>query len=135
MKYNIEEKEQRHCLECGSTFEYSRSSKKFCDESCKNHYHNRINSETKHMHTKTNGQINKNYEILKMLLKNKVRTIDITDIEEYGFKAECCTSYRKVRSHNEYRCYEIKYYLSDSKIFGIEAIDRKNLPSSCIKKE
>ena len=40
-----------------------------------------------------------------------------------GYRFDCVTSYHKVRNHNEYRCYDIKYYLSESRLFGLSKVE------------
>ena len=45
-----------------------------------------------------------------------------------GYKFDCITSYHKVRNHNEYRCYDIKYYMSGSSVFKLERCRKPRSP-------
>lgn len=118
MEYKIEENVQR-CLECGNTLEYGRKGRKFCDDSCKNAYHNKRNHDLRSLHARIMGAINRNYEVLDRLILLKISAMDIGDAVLMGFNPDYSTGHRKSRGHEEYRCYEIKYYLSSSRIFNI----------------
>ena len=51
-----------------------------------------------------------------------IRTIDIGDLISLGFRPEFSTGYKKIRSHDEYRCFEYKYNLSSSRLFNLQRI-------------
>ena len=119
MKYE-EGKEGRKCLECGDDIPYGRSDRKFCSQSCRNRWHYQASGRLKGLKTKTIGAIDRNYSILESLLQAGVTTIDIPDLAQMGYNFDCITSYHKVRNHDEYRCYDIKYFMSESRIFRLE---------------
>ena len=110
------------CLECGSEIEYGRSDRKFCSDRCKNLYHNREHHYRRSVQLHVLGALEKNYEILNRLLKAGIRSISIGDLSQLGYNKEFMTSYHKVGGHDEYRCYDIKYYCSASRIFNIERV-------------
>ena len=118
MEYKIDDEIPR-CLECGDILDYGRQGRKFCDSHCKNAYHNRRGHDRRALRTRVMGMINRNYEVLDNLLKLKINTLDLGDAVMMGFNPEYSTGHRKNRGHEEYRCYEIKYFLSANRRFNI----------------
>ena len=119
MGYELE-KERTRCLECGDELGYGRPDRKFCSRQCKNRYHNRNTHSRRNFQLRVLNAVNRNYGILERLLKAGVKTIDNGDLSQLGFNPSYVTSYHRVRGHNEFRCFDIKYFASDSRIFGIE---------------
>ena len=111
--------ERGRCLECGDVLPFGRSDMKFCSVHCKSRYHYRNTGRSKGCRLKTINAIDRNYGILDSLIEDGVSSIDIPDLAQQGYNFECITSYHKVRNHNEYRCYDIKYYMSGSRVFGL----------------
>lgn len=109
-----------NCIECGHAIEYGRQDKKFCSVDCKNRYNNKKNCDVRSIHSRIRGILDKNYKVLDKLVKLNVTAMDLGDIVQWGFNPEYATSFRKVRRHNEYRCFEIKYYISATRIYNIE---------------
>lgn len=106
------------CLECGKAL-YGRSDKKFCSCECKNRYHNLRNKDSRRIRNRIITDLSSNYEILENLLKLKIRVISVCDAEAMGFKSAIITGYSKEKGHNEYRCFDIKYCQSPTRIFNI----------------
>jgi hypothetical protein len=63
-----------------------------------------------------------NYDILDSLVKAGVTSMDLFDLVNLGFVLDAVTSHRKVRHHDEYACFDIKYVLTPSRISGITKI-------------
>lgn len=122
MDYKEEDQSRGRCLECGDVLPYGRSDMKFCCVSCKSRYHYVNKGHLKGLRLKTIGALDRNHEILESLLSQEVRSINIPDLAQMGYRFDCITSYHKVRNHNEYRCYDIKYFMSDSRIFGLSRV-------------
>lgn len=120
MKKEMEE--GKHCLECGSPIEYYRKGKIFCDDLCRSRYHNRDKNWVRNYHTIVIGKLERNCSILKELLSKEITSVDLGDLEQWGFRIEYATSVRKMKTHMEYRCFEYKFFRSDSRIFGLERI-------------
>jgi len=114
-----EEKEKGRCLECGDILPYGRSDMKFCSSACKNRYNYQAHGHTKGLKRKILNALERNHAILEELLEAGVTSVEIPDLAQMGYNFDCVTSYHKVRSHNEYRCFDIKYYMSESRIFGL----------------
>ncbi len=93
---------------------------KFCSQECKSRWHYRKGGRLKGLKLKTIGALERNYSILERLLEEGVSSIDIPDLSRMGYNFDCITSYHKVRNHNEYRCYDIKYYMSESRVFKLQ---------------
>ena len=126
MAYKIEEKRGR-CLECGNELPYGRSDMKFCCTSCKSRWHYEHDGDIKGLRRRIIGALDRNHEILASLIAKGVTRIDIPDLAQLGYNFDCITSYHKVRNHKEYRCYDIKYYMSESSVFRLE-LCRRNGP-------
>lgn len=107
------------CLECGDALPYGRADKKFCSVKCKSRYNYVSVRVLENMKASVKRALNRNHDILEQLIEQGVASIDIPDLVQMGYKPDCITSYHKVRNHNEYRCYDIKYYMSESRVFGI----------------
>ena len=57
---------ERNCLECGSKI-LGRIDKKFCNDSCRNTYNNKLNKDRRNLVRNTNNRLRKNYRILEEL--------------------------------------------------------------------
>ena len=121
MKYE-EHDDRPVCLECGDEIAYGRKDKKFCSETCKNRYHNERQHYSRSVRLRVLGALDRNYSVLEKLLRLGISSISIGDIANMGYNKEFVTSYHKVGGHNEFRCFDIKYCCSDSKLFHIERI-------------
>ena len=114
--------DERHCLECGNEIEYYRKGKLFCDDRCRSKYHNRDKNWIRHYHAKVIGVLERNCDILKELCEKEIKSVDLGDLEQWGFSIDYTTSVRKMRRHLEYRCFEYKFNRSEGKIYGIEKV-------------
>ena len=114
-----EGKRGRVCQECGRVIPRGRRDKRFCSETCKNRWHYREEGWLKGLKTKIVRTLDRNRAILDKLLQEGVTSIEIPDLAQMGYNFDCVTSYHKVRNHDEYRCYDIKYYMSGSRVFRI----------------
>ena len=100
------------CLQCSKPLKSGRIDKKFCNEGCRNSYHNAQklaeNTEIK----KINQALKDNRKILKEILSDKLsETVGHEDLLKRGFEFEYHTHY--VNSHfqnNKYTfCYNYGY--------------------------
>ena len=120
MKYKTRDEEETTCLECGHTIVYGRKDKHFCSPGCKNRYHNREQRIRKEVRLHTMTALSRNYEILEALLKEDVTSISLSDLAQMGFNPEYVTGHRKgLYRHEEYSCFDIRYYRSSTKIFNV----------------
>ncbi len=124
-----EGKRERVCQECGRVIPRGRKDKRFCSATCKNRWHYREEGWLKGVKTKIVRTLDRNRAILDKLLQEGVTSIEIPDLAQMGYNFDCVTSYHKVRNHDEYRCYDIKYYMSGSRIFKLERCQPPGKPS------
>lgn len=118
MAYKIEREEER-CLACGKEL-YGRPDKKFCDRKCKNDYHNSLIRDTRLLRNRIVTALSVNYRILEELLEEGRTSVSLEDLAAIGFNQNYITAHRRGRhQHEEYSCFDIRYYQSSSKIFNI----------------
>lgn len=124
MGYELKKTNEPYCLECGEPLVYGgRADKKFCSRDCRNLYHNKFYRDTRIVKHRINAALNKNHDVLSLLLKMGVTTMSIPDLAQMGFSREYMTSFQKVGGRTECRCYDIKYFLSPTRIFSIKRCD------------
>lgn len=121
MQYN-EEIDSVKCLECGNNIKYGRSDKKFCCEGCKNKFNNRRKSVMIRLQSRVIHSLDKNYQILDKLLRSGADSVMLPDALQWGFNPEYMTSCTRSRMRTIYRCYDIKYCKSDTRLFNISRI-------------
>ena len=117
------EEQRGRCLECGDVLPYGRSDMKFCCVNCKSRYHYVNGGHHKSIRLKTISALDRNHAILMSLIEDGVTSINIPDLAQMGYRFDCVSSYHKVRNHNEFRCYDLKYYKTDSRIFGLSRVE------------
>lgn len=125
MVYKTKTRERQECLECGHTIQYGRSDKKFCSESCKNRYHNRKGYDFLKVHSKTIRILDNNYKILDHCLDRGLTSIGLSQAVQWGFNPEYVTGFCKNKIKLESRCYDIRYNRSETRIYRIARIEKK----------
>ena len=129
MAYKKPHLEPLECLECGKEIHYGRTDRKFCSEECKNKYHNDRHRYSRNVHYKVLNGIERNYDILNRLYRSRISSIDIGDLQALGFRLEYSTGYRKSNRHDEFRCFEFKYYITRNRLFGLKKVEYPLDPS------
>ncbi len=125
MAYTKTQTGGRLCLECGDAIEYGRATKKFCCEECRNRYHYKLNRNYRNTHLRVSRALEKNHEVLDRLLEMSVVSIGLEELAKLGFDPSYMTACRKEGPHIEYRCYDIRYYKSDRRIYSLERVIRR----------
>lgn len=111
--------ENSKCLECGKTL-YGRPDKIYCSRTCKNSHFNRQRHLKDNFRRNTLNILRNNYLILDLMLRSGSRTVMMQDLVAAGFRPDVVTGHRKgAKGHEEYSCFDIVYYQSDMKLFGI----------------
>lgn len=123
MEYRKTQDKQETCLQCGGTFSYGRVDKKFCCDECKNTYHNKKRKDRRFIKLRIQNALNKNYNILEKLIIKGISNIDLYDLKLLGYNLEYMTSSRKIRSHTEVWCYEIRFTMTETKVKNIRRMD------------
>ena len=116
------------CLECGDKIRYGRTDKKFCCEDCRNRYYNELTRSGKAFRRKILSQLMANYQVLDRLFKAEVQSIDIIDAVTMGFVPGVVTSYRRVGKHDEFCCFDIKYIMTNMRIYSISKLENVSVP-------
>lgn len=125
MNYKLKHiaEDEGSCLECGCELN-GRKGQKFCSLVCKNTYHNRQISNIRRYRTDIISRLGRNHEILEGLMADGIPSIGLEELKAAGFDDSCMTGHRLGRSrHEECCCFDIVYYRSGSKIFGIRRIE------------
>ncbi|WP_124640571.1 MULTISPECIES: hypothetical protein [Amniculibacterium] len=104
-----------NCLECGELI-IGRSDKKFCNDSCRNSYNNKLNSDHTNLMRSIHNKLRNNYRILSSInfVDGKHKTT-MGKLRTLGFNFEFITHIKTYKNGAEYRfLYDIGYrYLDD----------------------
>ena len=105
------EMEKRTCQQCGDTIR-GRSDKRFCDDTCRNRYHNLINQGEEETVRQVNGILRKNRRILRGLWPEGEDFVecDRQPLIDLGFRFGYHTHSCQSASGQQYHfCYEYGY--------------------------
>lgn len=116
----------KNCLACKRPIK-GRTDKKFCDDSCRNNYNNRLNSDITPLMRNINNILRKNRRIIEELLAHldkKTLVIDRKKLVEKGFRFDYCTEHTESYSY----CYEYGYRaLDNEKVLAVKDTRKKAL--------
>jgi hypothetical protein len=99
------------CLACHRAIK-GRTDKKFCDDTCRNNYNNRLNSDASPLVRTINNALRKNRRILVQLLEEKTEFIVKDKLAARGFRFLYCThTYTNAKGEVYYYCYDYGYKL------------------------
>lgn len=99
----------KKCIECGADMK-GRSDKRYCSDSCRSSYHNRMNSDTSNFVRNVNNILRKNRRILEENNPKGKAKISREKLLEQGFKFTYFTNEYVTKSGNVYHfCYEQGY--------------------------
>ncbi len=109
--------EIRTCLECGEKLR-GRADKKFCSDTCRIAYNNRLNSDDTNYMRNVNNILRRNRRILQALNPAGKTRISREKLAEKGFDFTYFTSQYKTREGAVYHfCYEQGYLELDNNQF------------------
>jgi hypothetical protein len=119
----------KNCLACERPIK-GRTDKKFCDDSCRNNYNNRLNSDASPLIRNINNILRKNRRILAELLSglNKpVLVIDRPKLVAKGYKFEYFTEHYSTKENEKYYyCYDYGYrQLDEEKLMVVKDTRKK----------
>ena len=110
---------KRTCLECGEKIS-GRVDKKFCSDSCRNSYNNRINSDANNFVRNVNNILRKNRRILEELNPNGKAKVHRDKLLSEGFKFSYFTNIYRTKAGKEYHfCYEQGYLELDNDWYAL----------------
>ena len=128
MEYERKEKKMPVCLECGDKIRYGRIDKKFCCEECKTRHYNNLARGSRAYRRKVMTNLTRNYQILEQLIKSGEVSAELTDLISAGFNPDAVTGFHKNRfKSDEYWCFDIKYKMTDSRIYSMSKIQNVSL--------
>ena len=67
------------------------------------------------------------YDVLDCLFNAGVESIDILEAVTMGFVPGIVTSYRRVGRHDEFGCFDIRYIMTDMRIYSISKLENVSL--------
>lgn len=102
------------CLECGIRIS-GRSDKKFCADSCRIAFNNRLHSQENNFVRNVNNTLRRNRKILASLNPKGTSKIDAEILRELGFDFRYMTHEMKLRGHDFRFCYEFGYTRLDER--------------------
>ncbi|WP_264535552.1 hypothetical protein [Flavobacterium sp. N1736] len=101
------------CLECSEKI-VGREDKKFCSDSCRNAYNNKINKDSTNFMRNVNNKLRKNYRILSELNKDGKSKATRDKMVNKGFDFDFFTNILQTKTGNTY------YFLYDQ---GYRSLD------------
>ena len=134
MEYKKWERVIPVCLECGDKIKYGRTDKKFCSDDCRNRHFNNKLKEGRAYRRKVLTLLQKNYDLLDELIKSGIESADFADLVTLGFTPDAVTFYHRSRRHDDFACFDIKYKMSESRIYSISKLQNVSLPLHSVKK-
>lgn len=103
--------EKRQCLECQIPIT-GRADKKFCSDSCRNAFNNKMNAEATNLMRNVNSTLGRNRRILKLLNPSGKLKVPRETLLKNGFDFDFYTNSYTTKSGDTYRfCYEQGYLM------------------------
>lgn len=120
----------KNCQACDKPIK-GRTDKKFCDDSCRNNYNNRMNSYSSPLVRNVNNILRRNRRILENLLaplEKKVLVIERHKLVERGFMFDYMTEhYHPDKQEHYYYCYEYGHRsLDQDKVLVVKDTRKKH---------
>lgn len=107
----------RSCLECGEPFK-GRIDKKFCSDSCRVAYNNRLNSNDSNYIRNINNILRRNRRILMSMNPTGKSKVTYQNLKARGFDFNYFTSTYRTREGSQYfYCYEHGYLPIDKDLY------------------
>lgn len=105
----------RTCCVCDSKL-YGRSDKVFCNYTCKNKYHAALRKHNKSVASQTIGKLNRNYQILCLLIGKKADKFRIHRLElmRYGFQFDVMSGVEVNKFGLKCQVYEFSWYMTQN---------------------
>jgi len=121
------------CLACNRPIK-GRTDKKFCNDSCRNNYNNRLNSDTTPLMRNINNILRKNRRILMELLSGTDKQATVLEKEklaEKGFHFEFFTErFENDRNEVYYYSYDYGYRFLDEEKYMVVKDNRKKFTAA-----
>lgn len=116
---------ERKCLDCGAIL-VGRVDKKFCSDSCRNNYNNRLNSDTNNLVRNINNILRKNRRIIEQCTPTGKAKVHRDKLAAAGFNFNYFTHTYTTKTGNVYKfCYEYGYLLLEDGFVALVKSDRE----------
>lgn len=115
-------KKERTCIECGKSVPDSRTDRLYCCDACKNRHNYETRQASRKNHDRVLGILTENYRILTDLLHGRVESVGVAELLCRGFSPKFMTFCQRRPRYSECCCFDIRYNLTDSRIFSISRI-------------
>jgi hypothetical protein len=97
---------KKACLSCGNSIT-GRTDKKYCNNLCKNDFHNSTQLKVGAIEKMVSAAIRRNRKILESLFLEGQRKLDVTQLEHYGFSFKGLTGIEENGGkESRFFCYE-----------------------------
>ena len=111
------------CLYCGRPLPPGRPDRKFCSALCRSRYHNAVVGRYTNYRLRVISALDRNHRILQGLVDGGIRSVSRVEALTMGFQPDYFTGCNQVRCHVEYVCFDIRYFLSANRLWGIVRFD------------
>lgn len=121
--YKNELPEPCNCLNCGTAV-YGRPDKKFCSDKCRHDYHNLSANAIRSVRRAALRSLDSNYRILDQFVRMGMASVSLESALALGFDpAAHSRSQKGERGHTLYRCYDIEYVMTTSRLLKIKRVN------------
>ncbi|MGM1430270.1 hypothetical protein ACS126_13505 [Sphingobacterium lactis] len=112
--------DRKRCIECTEPI-YGRSDKKFCNDSCRNAYNNKLNSTNYNILRDINNHLRRNRRILQELLgEEKMTKVKRHKLMKFGYSFQYHThNLTTAKGHDYTFCYEYGFLEIEEDLFLI----------------
>ena len=112
------------CKECGAPLIQGRgrTDRKFCSVTCKNRWHNRNSEPFREYRQRILRRLDRNHSILSGVVRAERSALGLTEAMAMGFSPTIYTSCAKIGKHVEYTCFDIRYRISENRLWAVEKI-------------
>jgi hypothetical protein len=69
-----------------------------------------------------------NYQVLDSFFRAGIQSVNIIDAVTMGFAPGLMTSHRRVGKHDEFCCFDIKYIMTNMRIYSISKLENVSVP-------
>ena len=116
--------DKARCMECGAPLipGDGRTDRKFCSVSCKNSYHNRNSEPFREYRMRILRRLDRNHSILSGILGMGRSSLGLAEAMAMGFSPTVYTSGNKKGKHVEYTCFDIRYRISENRLWAVEKV-------------
>lgn len=94
----------------------------YCSEACRHRYSYKSMLMGREMRKSTMAALDRNHMILSELMRRRVKTVNLQELQLRGFNPDFMTCCRRKPRYSECMCYDIVYNLTADRIFSITKI-------------